>query len=326
MSEATATIPILLCPRQAYRPRAASRGWNLVLGALLGSVILAALPARAEEPLWGESASTLGKGFVEVTTYGVVQDSKPYLHHGGPVALTISRTDFVSSVEYGLRPDLDLHLRVPYFSETLKQSFAGQSISQPLSGLGEAQLGARWRFAQSIDDHRKDELALLADLKLPTGPSHLREADGLEINPHLQPNSGNFGAVVGMAANRHTAWGGYWLSSMVSAEAASSRYRRGAMLELHASTGRRLHRLARGDQADWMGIAGLHFHWMGKDSEGGHAIRDSGGSIVSVEVGLIGSKRNYGVRLGLLLPVRTDIGLAHPPPRREIQASIHANF
>jgi hypothetical protein len=179
----------------------------LALVALLCSVIAPAAPARAEEPLWGESASTLGKGFVDVTTYGDVKDSKPYLHHGGPVALTISRTDFVSSVEYGLQPDLDLRLRVPYFSETLKQSFAGQSISQPLTGMGEAQIGAKRRFAQSINDRHKDELALLADLKLPTGPSHLRAADGLEINPHLQPNSGNFGAMLGVAANRHTAWG-----------------------------------------------------------------------------------------------------------------------
>jgi hypothetical protein len=296
------------------------------LVALLGCLIAVAAPARAEEPLWGESASTLGQGFVDVMTYGDVQDSKPYLHHGGPVALTISRTDFVSSIEYGLQPDLDVHLRVPYFSETLKQSFAGQSISQPLTGLGEARLGAKWRFAQSINDRHKDELALLADLKLPTGLSHLREADGLEINPHLQPNSGNLGALLGIAANRHTARGGYWLSGMVSAEAASCRYQRGAMLELHASTGRRLRRLTRGDRPDWMGIAGLHFHWMGKDREAGRAVRDSGGSILSVEVGLIGSKRSHGARLGLLLPIRTDIGLAHPPPRQEIQASIHASF
>jgi hypothetical protein len=180
-------------------------------------------PARAEEPLWGETASTLGKSFLNVTTDSTLFDSKPYLHHGGPVALTISRMDVATSVAYGLRPDLDLHLRVPYFSETLEQSYAGQSTSQPLTGMGETLLGAKWRFAQSITDRHKDELALLADLKLPTGPSHLRDSTGLEINPHLQPNSGNLGAMLGVAANRLTPQGGYWLSSMVTAEAASSR-------------------------------------------------------------------------------------------------------
>jgi hypothetical protein len=65
---------------------------------------------------------------------------------------------------------------------------------------------------------------------------------------------------------------------------------------------------------------------MGKDSEGGRALRDSGGSILSAELGVIGSKGSHGARLGLLLPVHTDIGLAHAPPRHEIQASVYANF
>lgn len=187
-------------------------------------------------------------------------------------------------------------------------------------------MGARWRFRQSIDDRRKDEIALLADLKLPTGNNNLRDPNGSLIDAHLQPNSGNPGIAVGLAADRHTSRGGYWISGRVSVEAGSQRYRRGTMLELHASAGQRLGRLTSLEQVDWMGIVGLRYHWMDKDDERGRTLPDSGGSILSAEIGLVGARRNDGARLGVLVSLHTDLGLAHAPPRREIQASLRASF
>jgi hypothetical protein len=306
------------------------RAWErlslpLAIGAAALTFVLAA-PARAEEPLWGESASTLGQGFLSVTTNGGLQQSRPYFHHGGRVALQIDRVDVGTSVEYGLLPDLDLRLHLSYFNETITESLAGQSTEQPLAGMGEARLGAKWRFRQWITGRHKDELALLVELKLPTGDAELRDRNGEVITPHLQPNSGHLGGTVGIALNRHTRWGGYWLSGMASIETASFRYGRGEMLELHASAGRRVRAFTNPDRTDWMGIVGLHYQQMGEDSEFGRTIRDSGGSVISAEIGLIGTKRNRGVRLGILLPVHTDVGQAHAPPRREIQASVHASF
>jgi hypothetical protein len=65
---------------------------------------------------------------------------------------------------------------------------------------------------------------------------------------------------------------------------------------------------------------------MGKENERGRTLPDSGGSVLSAELGLFGSRRNYGLRLGILLPLRTDLGSAHAPPRREIQASFRSSF
>jgi hypothetical protein len=322
---------------EAFRARRAQIGWRpearswsagrppRVLFVGLLALALSA-PACGEEPLWGEIASTLGKGFLNVTTRGVLYQSRPYRHHGGPVSLTIERMDVGVSVEYGLEPDLDLNLRVPYVFQTIEERYAGQSARHALSGIGETELGAKWRFRQSIDDRHKDEIALMAALKLPTGSNNLRDPNGSLIDAHLQPNSGNPGIAVGLAADRHTSQGGYWLSGKVSVEAGSQRYRRGTMLELHASTGQRLRRLTSLEQVDWMGIVGLHYHWMDKDEERGRALPDSGGSVLSAEIGLVGARRNYGARLGVLLPLHTDLGLAHAPPRHEIQASLRASF
>jgi hypothetical protein len=291
-----------------------------------GILVAAALPAGAEEPLWGEIASTLGQGFLNVTTRGSYSETQPFRHHGGAVLLTMARMDAVLGFEYGLRPDLDLHLRLPYLTESVDERFLGQTARHPINGMGEMRMGAKWRFWQTIDNRRKDELALIADLKLPTGDPNLTDPHGAIIPAHLQPNSGNLGATLGLAANRHFAMGGYWLSAMATAETPSRRYRRGDMLELHASTGRRLHPLTRADQTDWMGIFGVHYHRMGQESEGGSPLPDSGGSDLDAELGLVASKGTFGVRLGILQPMWTHYGLAHPPPGREIQASVRASF
>src|SRR5207244_3689723 len=66
-------------------------GATLSLAVLLWLTLLS--PVRAEEPLWGETASTLGKGFLNVTTLGDFSDYKPYRHHRGPVTLAIDRTE-----------------------------------------------------------------------------------------------------------------------------------------------------------------------------------------------------------------------------------------
>jgi hypothetical protein len=297
--------------------------WALLFSAF-GLAVLS--PAHAEEPLWGEIASTLGKGFVNAMTRASYSDTIPFRHHGDAVTMTMSRTDLGTSVEYGLEPDIDLRLRVPYFSQTMQERFAGQSVRHLVSGMGEMQAGAKWRFWQAMDERHKDELAAFADITLPTGDNNLRDQHGALLPADLQPNTGNPAATLGFAANRHMSQGGYWLSSMFTAETASSRFRRGNLLELHASMGRRVRPLTRPDQIDWMGVIGLHFQQLGKDSALGHTVSDSGGSVLSAEVSFLGSQRTRGARLGILFPLRTDLGPGEAPPRREIRASFRASF
>ena len=75
-----------------------------------------------------------------------------------------------------------------------------------------------------------------------------------------------------------------------------------------------------------MGIVGLHYHGMERDTEFGRTIRDSRGSLLSGEISLIATRRARSARLGILFPLRTDLGRAHPPPRYELQASVRASF
>src|SRR5215212_6411208 len=69
-------------------------------------LLLCPLSARAEEPLWGDTASTLGKGFVNATTRAGFRSSRPFRHHGGAVELTTEETNGDVILEYGLQPDL----------------------------------------------------------------------------------------------------------------------------------------------------------------------------------------------------------------------------
>src|SRR5437867_982021 len=96
--------------------RAALRSQRGLLIALLGTTLVLGQPgpARAEEPLWGEIAETLGRGFMTVTTRGGYAETRPFRHHGGSVLLTTARMDATTSVQYGLTPDMDLHLPIPY--------------------------------------------------------------------------------------------------------------------------------------------------------------------------------------------------------------------
>src|SRR6266540_2644918 len=107
--------------------------WAVLCSALL----LIAHPARAEEPLWGEIASTLGKGFVNDTTRGTMRDTKPFRHHGGAVLLTMEEMSGDVSLQYGLRSDVDIRMMIPYFSQTMKEQFAGQTARHQVSGMGE---------------------------------------------------------------------------------------------------------------------------------------------------------------------------------------------
>jgi hypothetical protein len=310
------------------------RAWRSPAGVMVRQVLvisaslllIASLPVHAEDPLWGENASTLGKGFVTATTRAGVRSTRPFRHHGSAVELTMEETTGALVVEYGLQPDLDARLCVPYFSQSMTEEFGGQKVQHEAQGMGEMLVGAKWRFWQSVGDQRKDELAAFADVKLPTGDSDLRGADGLILPPHLQPNSGNLGATIGLAANRHQSRGGHWASAMLTAESASDRYQRGPMLEMHASSGVRMRPLKRPNQIDWMGIVGLHYYMMGKDREGGRRVADSGGTVLSAEFSLLGSRRTHGLRLGVLVPLHTNLGLSNAPPRHEIMASVRGSF
>jgi hypothetical protein len=286
----------------------------------------AALPAAAEEPLWGEIASTLGKGFVNVSTNGAYRAYRPFRHHGSAVALTMTQVNGSFLMEYGLTPDADVRVRLPYFNQTMEEEFAGQTASHSMSGMGEMTVGVKRRLWQDVGKQHKNELAVFGDVKLPTGDNNLRDANGALIPPHLQPNTGNYGGSAGLAANRHTDKGGHWFSTMYTAEARSSRFQRGSMMEIHASSGRRVRRLKEAGQTDWMGIVGLHYYRMGQDSENGQSVEGSGGSVVSAELSLLGSRQTRGFRLGILVPVHVDLGPSHAPPRHELQASFRGSF
>src|SRR5688572_8823276 len=90
-------------------------------------LLLSPLAVRAEDPLWGENASTLGKGFVNATTRAGLRTSRPYHPHGGAVEMTMEETSADVVLEYGLEPHVDLRVFLPYFSQSMREEFSGQT-------------------------------------------------------------------------------------------------------------------------------------------------------------------------------------------------------
>src|SRR5438270_581364 len=140
-------------PEVRRLPQGPCRRQRGLLGARLGAIDALAMagPARAEEPLWGEIAETLGKGFVNVTSRGRYAETVPCRHHGGAVLLTTARMDADVGIQYGLQPDVDLHLKLPFVMANIDEKFAGQTARHQISGMGEMEMGAKWRFWQRMN-------------------------------------------------------------------------------------------------------------------------------------------------------------------------------
>jgi hypothetical protein len=104
----------------------------------------------------------------------------------------------VLATHYGLRHDLQLSLVLPYLfvAETLES--AGGRERLDASGPGDLAAIAKWRFWRWDGPHQALNLAALAGLKFPTGSDDEKEG-GLRLRPDLQPGSGSWDPLAGLA-------------------------------------------------------------------------------------------------------------------------------
>lgn len=103
------------------------------------------------------------------------------------------RTTF--ALQYGLRHDLQIGFSLPY----VDRERVGVGIEQRAGGLGDLDLLLKWRCYRWDAPGAALNVAVLAEMSLPTGDDARRSA-GMRLEPELQPGSGSFDPAAGLAA------------------------------------------------------------------------------------------------------------------------------
>ncbi len=106
------------------------------------------------------------------------------------------RTDVV----YAPLPDLSLLAQLPVVHKDLATTGPADRPSSHLTGLGDAEVGARWVLLTRIDLGRqqRQDLAVDGGVSLPTGGNSARDASGARIDEHGQLGTGSFGPYLGL--------------------------------------------------------------------------------------------------------------------------------
>jgi hypothetical protein len=96
---------------------------------------------------------------------------------------------------------LSLSATLPWVEKIIRTVGPDPTVKDSdLSGLGDAELAARWAFWRSVEigQRRVQELAVAAGSALPTGRHEARDATGSIIDPHGQLGTGGWGPFAGL--------------------------------------------------------------------------------------------------------------------------------
>ncbi|RKZ50017.1 MAG: transporter [Gammaproteobacteria bacterium] len=114
---------------------------------------------------------------------------------------------------YGLTDDLTIGLSMPYVDRSnIREAHNDMGVGEAelagdSNGVGDLTLFGQYRFHQS----EKQDAAILAGIKTPTGETGVREIEGGLFEAEQQPGSGSWDPFFGLAYNR--SWGDIGFSS-----------------------------------------------------------------------------------------------------------------
>ena len=102
------------------------------------------------------------------------------------------------NVVYGVSDKFNLIASYPYNSKyNLKYTYDGQTYNDLDSiGMGDMTLLAKYRFLNSTE--KNYSAAVMAGLRMPTGQTNERGADGVKLAPDEQPGSGSWDPIMGI--------------------------------------------------------------------------------------------------------------------------------
>jgi hypothetical protein len=273
-------------------------------------------------------------------------------------------------VFYGVTDDVTVGVRVPYVRRTgLREPFAGpggagtggegeavhaahstdeHSVALPggpavlglgdADGLGDVTLFGQYRVLEHPDGHH---LSLLAGLKTPTGRTSVRSRQDLRLETELQPGSGSWDGLLGVAYTRllgRVSLDGSVLYTIAGEGAqetdlgdtfafdAAVTYRvRGESPP--AAAGHDHHDHGHGSRLAWDLILELNGEWRDREDVGDRRMPNSGGTVLYLSPGLrctVAGRVGIGLSVGV--PVATDLHGDQVDPSYRLVSSIGIGF
>ena len=258
-----------------------------------------ASPARAHEPLWGETPTIFGPGvFHPEIRIG-------YLHRGGrpgPGEESTREIDQDYGLQYGINRFVNVRLRLPATRMEMKDNASGVVGDSIVSGAGDAVLDAKWRFRLRQDFGVQRSQALVIGWKMPTGDDRRTDSSGARLSPVDQPGSGRHGLELGWAADHERLVDTTWVSLFYRHDLGGG-FRRGDRLEADAAYGRWVVRPNTGTDLGVILALGVHAETLASDRLDDGASAGNSRTVVGLQVTPIVTHGQTQFRIGVLVPV-----------------------
>lgn len=265
---------------------------------LAGLILLvAAAPARAHEPLWGETPTVFGFGIFHPEVRFGYRDAGSA--RAGGIRSRMLESE--AMVQYAPSTAINLMLEIPWMQSLRESEVRGRRRRAVLNGLGDVELLAKRRFSVRQGEGTSVQHALIYGLKLPTGENDLLDVTGRRADPHDQPGTGKPGLVLGYAWDRERIDDTLWASFRYHHDLGGG-YRMGEMVEADAAYGRWL---KRPNEARELGVnlaLGLHGEFHDDDPIGAGRSAANGHKLLGVQLTPILTKGTQQIRLGVFVP------------------------
>ena len=249
-------------------------------------------------------------------------------------------------VAYGVSHHLTVSAELPYVRRDRLREGTADGVERlgSVAGVGDLSLLAKYRLTEG----EGFGFALIGGIKMPTGSTHRRSADGERLETEHQPGSGSWDPILGAAASlpfggvqlsasglyqmsrtgaQHTRLGerlqggialSHHFGSRAAAHAASENHHHGDELDEHADEPR---------HSGLDGFIELAGEWEGRQRIGGELEEASGGKWAYVAPGVrFTSASGWSASAAFAVPVWQQIRASHPDNRYRVMLSVGRGF
>lgn len=297
---------------------------------ILAFVVLSPSIARAHEPLWGESASTVGDRVWHPDLKFAFMPSHRLRSGSGsaanPTGLSMSRMDQTTSVDYGVGPRLNLRFEIPVHNLSMRETMNGVNVRSRFTELGDVMVAAKYRFYIKSGPGTKSQQSAFFGVRMPTGSTSVRDSTGAPIAAEDQPGSGTWAARLGYILTRETRKNSIWASGFLDESLRRRRFSPGTNLEFDASYGHWLKFPESIPDLGTMVTGGVHAQWQDSNRLAGGRDPNSGQSMVGLHTTFIAQKDQNQLRFGVLIPVWRHVRGVQPAERFEIRFGVERFF